>query len=353
MLRDFSCLIFSLLFFTHCVQEKPDIRVVCETTPNGYHKIKWEIFPPMVGTVKIYESTLPDSFKIYSPVAESDISKGFANVFFTPTAERSYFKLVFNKKHSVITAERIVPMQGLTNFRDLGGYYNSTGNQTRWGKLFRSSTLANATFQDAIVFRNLNIRTVIDFRTEKERYDEPTRRIASNVYNFPLKGSPFNLYFDKVLAGEMRAGDVKVYAQDVFVSLLENNSDYFSKMFDILLDAGNYPVLINCTTGSDRSAIAAALILAALDIDMDQIVSDYMLTNKQTDLSSIIPYGNIFMREPEIQETFTAYYRVHKSTITYTFDKILKEYETIDNYFDTVLELTAKKREKLREIMFY
>ena len=353
MLKNSTFLIFSLLLFGHCSQEKPDIRVVCEATPPGYYQIKWETFPPIQGTVKIYESSVPDSFNINSPIAESEINKGFTDLFFARTAKRSYFKLIFNKKYSVVTAERIIPMEELFNFRDLGGYYNSNGEQTRWGKLYRSSTLARATFQDAKMLKNLDIQTVIDLRTDKERYDAPSKYIAPNRINLPLRGNPAGAFFDRILRGEMRAGDAKVYKQVMFAFLLENNSDYFMTMFDILLEANNYPVLINCALGQDRSAIASTLILAALDIDMDQIVNDFMLSNEQIDFSSFVPNANIFLEEPEVQETFTALFRVHKETMTYIFDELLKEYGSLDNYFNTELNLTAKKREKLKEIMLY
>jgi protein-tyrosine phosphatase len=337
------------------MQEKSDIRVVCEAMPSGYYLIKWETFPPMEGTVKIYESSVPDSFNLYSPIAETEINKGYVkDIFFVQPTKRSYFKLVFNKKYTVITAERIIPMQGLFNFRDLGGYYNVNGKQTRWGKLYRSSSLAKSTFQDLKVLKNFGIQTVIDFRTDTERYKAPSKYIAPQVFNFPLRGNPHNIYFDRILAKEMKSGDVKVYAQDMFSFLLENNSDYFIEMFDILLDEKNYPLLINCSWGRDRSAIASALILAALDIDMDQIISEYMLTNNQTDFNSLVTdTTNLIYQDLEIQETFTAYFRVHKSTITYSFDKLLKEYGSLDNYFNTELQLTAKKREKLKEIMLY
>ena len=353
MLKNSTVLVLSVLLFSHCTKEKCDIRVACEGAPSGYYRIKWETFPPMEGTVKIYESSLPDSFNLYSPIAESEINKGFKDVFFAQTTKRSYFKLVFNKDCSAITAERIIPMQGLFNFRDLGGYYNATGKQTRWGKLYRSSGLANATFQDAKVLNNLGIRTVIDFRSEKERFDAPPKFLAPKRIDLPLRGNPYNIFFSTILSGKLKAGDVKVYLQDLFAFLMENNSEFFIDMFDILSDANNYPVLIDCSPGSDRGAVACALILAALDIDLDQIVNDYMLTNEQTNFSPLIPNTNIFLQEPEVQETFTALFRVHKGTITYSFEKIIKEYGTLDNFFNTELKMNAKKREKLKEIMFY
>jgi protein-tyrosine phosphatase len=335
------------------VQEKSDIRVVCEGVTPGSCVIKWETFPPVEGTVKFYESSTPDSFNLYSPIAEAEINKGFKEIFAARTNKRSYFKLVFNGKYSVITAERTIPMTGLFNFRDLGGYFDKDGKQTRWGKLYRSSSLARTTLPDAKILNNLDIQTVIDFRTDWERFDAPTKYLAPQTFNFPLRGNPYGIFFDRILSKEWKVGDVKIYAQDMFSFLLENNSEYFIKMFDILLDENNYPVLIHCSMGSDRSAVAAALVLAALDIDLDQIISDYMLTNEQIDFNLFIPKDNIFLQDQEIQETFTALYRVHKGTITYSFDKLVKDYGSLDNYFNTSLKLTAKKRDKLKEIMLY
>jgi len=356
MLRNVTLSVFSLILFSHCSQEKEDIRVACETAPQGNYVIKWETFPPMDGTVKIYESSVPDSFNLSSPIAEAEIGKGFKDIFFVQTAKRSYFKLVFNKKYSVITAERVIPMQSLFNYRDLGGYYTAKGQQTCWGKLYHSSSLSRATLDDAKSLNNLGIRTVIDFRTDRERHDFPSKYGASQTFNFPLRGNPYTFYFSRILSKEMKAGDVKVYAQDMFSFLLENNPDYFIKMFDILLDENNYPILFFCSLGSDRSAVASALILAALDIDLDQIVGDYLQNNEQIDFKSYFSTlfkENLLLQDPDVQETFTAMYRVYKGTITYSFDRLLKDYGTLDNYFNTVLKLTTKKREKLKEIMLY
>ena len=358
MLRNLTFSVLCLLLFSHCTQEKSDIRVVCETALSGCYKIKWEIFPPMEGMVKIYESSVPDSFNLSFPITETEISKGFKDVLLAQSARRRYFKLVFNKKYSVITAERTIPMQGLFNFRDLGGYYTANGKQTQWGKLYRSSSLARATLWDARILRNLGIKTVIDFRTDKERYDAPSRYLNKSTFNFPLRGNPYNVYFSKILSKEMKAGDVKEYAQEMFTFLLKNNSDYFIKMFDILLDADNYPVLIGCSSGNDRSGVASALILAALDIDLDQITGDYMLSNEHERVNLDTYLSNLFkeyvyLQDPEIQETITALRRVHKSTITYSFDIVIKEYGSLDNYFTTVLDLPPKKREKLKEIVLY
>src|ERR1035441_6801299 len=41
----------------------------------------------------------------------------------------------------VESTDRLVPLEGAFNFRDLGGYAGAGGRATRWGRLFRSDTL--------------------------------------------------------------------------------------------------------------------------------------------------------------------------------------------------------------------
>ncbi|MDR1610272.1 MAG: protein-tyrosine-phosphatase, partial [Candidatus Symbiothrix sp.] len=120
MLKKFPFPVAAFLLFSCCTQEKPDIRVVCENS-GGNYRIKWETFPPLKGTVSIYESTNPDSFNVQARLAVVDIDGGFKDMFALRNLNRSYFKLVFNNKYSIITAERALPMQQLTNFRDFGG----------------------------------------------------------------------------------------------------------------------------------------------------------------------------------------------------------------------------------------
>jgi protein-tyrosine phosphatase len=351
MFKNLAFPVLSLLLFSYCTQEKPDIRVVCETTSTGNFLIKWETFPPLEGTVKIYESLTPDSFNLFSPIAEIETIKGFKDNFVIRTLNRSYFNLVFDKKYSVITAERIIPMQSLYNFRDLGGYYSNNNRQTKWGKLYRSCSLSKASRQDMKMLDNLGIKTIIDFRTEKEQFDSPRKYTATQVFSFPLRWNMTTIYFDKILSGVMKKGDVLICLQDATADLLEKNSDYYAQMFDILSDENNYPIVMSCSMGKDRTGIASALILTALDIDWEQVVNDFLLSDELIDYDSQLI--NAEMYPPEIQEVFTFMIRSHKETITWSFEKIAKEYGSVNKYLEQELNLTPKKKEKLKELMLY
>ena len=61
--------------------------------------------------------------------------------------------------------DRLVPLAGAFNFRDLGGYAGLDGRTTRWGTLFRSDTLHELTEGDVDLLRSLGLATIIDLRT--------------------------------------------------------------------------------------------------------------------------------------------------------------------------------------------
>lgn len=345
--------VLCLLLLSYCTDEKYDIRVACETTPSGNYLIKWETFPPIDGTVTIYESNSPDSFNLSTHIAKVPASKGFVDILAIRYLNRSYFKLVFDKKNTAITSERVVQMPNIYNFRDLGGYYTGNGRQIRWGKLYRSSSLAQGSLQDIEFLNNLGIRTIIDFRTELENNLYPCRYRASQVFVLPLRGNRLNVFFDKILSEEMKRGDVLIHLQDVFSFLLENNSDYFREMFDILLNERNYPIVMHCSLGKDRSGVASALILAALGIDQEQIIDDYTLSNEHVNFAIQFPNAELFDSNVQIQETITALYSAHRETMTYAFEQLVKEYGSVDDYFEKELNLTQRKREKLKELLLY
>ena len=56
-------------------------------------------------------------------------------------------------------------MNQIKNFRDIGGYFTADNRQMKWGEIYRSGNLSNATLYDQEKIRRLNIRTVIDFRS--------------------------------------------------------------------------------------------------------------------------------------------------------------------------------------------
>ena len=70
---------------------------------------------------------------------------------------------------SVFFAQQFIPVQGIVNARDLGGYAVQDGRRVRDGLLLRSAHLAEATDVDLQYLSQLPTAAVIDMRKEDEK----------------------------------------------------------------------------------------------------------------------------------------------------------------------------------------
>ena len=69
--------------------------------------------------------------------------------------------------------QRVLPLAGATNFRDLGGYLGHDGRPVRWRRLFRSEHLAGLTPDDQAALAALGLGRAVDFRGVAERAATP------------------------------------------------------------------------------------------------------------------------------------------------------------------------------------
>ena len=69
--------------------------------------------------------------------------------------------------------QRVLPLEGGQNFRDLGGYRTTDGRMVKWGVLMRSGAMSRLTEKDFAYLASLGLKTVVDFRDTRERTSEP------------------------------------------------------------------------------------------------------------------------------------------------------------------------------------
>ena len=199
--------------------------------------------------------------------------------------DRPYFTLDDGRGEPVIVAERLLPLEGGRNFRDLGGYSTSEGQHVKWGKVYRSGVMVGLTDADYNYLSGLGIKTVCDLREREERESEPTEwrtePAASYVtWNYASENNK--------LMAELFAGGVPSPEQsrDVMIELYHeiayDHAPRYEFMFDQLA-SGNIPLAFNCSAGKDRAGTGAALILSALGVERDQIVHDYSLSETYVD----------------------------------------------------------------------
>jgi len=193
---------------------------------------------------------------------------------------RPYFRLS-TPGGATETAERVLPLAGGRNFRDLGGYRSVDGRMVRWGRLYRSGVMSELTDTDYGYLSSLGIAVICDFRSTPERNAAPDRWVGPNppqVYtrDYEMDESTLRALASK---GGATAADTRAAMIATYVDLPYAFADSYRRMFAEIL-AHRLPLTFNCSAGKDRSGVAAALILTALDVPHEQVVIDYTLSEK-------------------------------------------------------------------------
>ena len=107
---------------------------VAVTRQDNQLMIHWQ--GENLGEVKVYQSATPDFTESTGWLVGSTEQSSYTAA--VQPQERSYFLLVAQNGARIRVAERVIPIDGLVNFRDLGGYLTNDGYRTKWGKLLRS-----------------------------------------------------------------------------------------------------------------------------------------------------------------------------------------------------------------------
>ncbi len=199
--------------------------------------------------------------------------------------KRPYF-LLRDSRSGMVTrvAERVLPLQQGSNFRDVGGYATASGKHVRWGMIYRSGGQPMLTDADVQDVKSLGIANLIDLRSDEERVIAPTR----------LEGIPYSAVGYSMAAilasmaqGVKQGGLATNPATDPAAALAGMANGYrafptqlapqLRIVFRRLL-SNEGPILFNCSAGQDRTGFTAAIILSALGVPRDTIAADYLLS---------------------------------------------------------------------------
>ncbi|SDC49178.1 protein tyrosine/serine phosphatase [Cupriavidus sp. YR651] len=171
-----------------------------------------------------------------------------------------------------------LPLETISNARDLGGLVGVSNRRVRHGRLFRSGNPALASAADLDRLHALGLDMVIDFRSPGEKSP------AESAF-----GERFHWVSVPVLDGSM--------AMDVLMPRLRESTP--AQMHAFMLDVyRDFPVryrdafggflrnaeagktlYYHCTAGKDRTGFASVLLLSALGVSQDDIVANYLESN--------------------------------------------------------------------------
>lgn len=253
-----------------------------------------------------------------------------------------------------MTQPRIVPLEGVHNFRDYGGYETSAGARVKQGLLWRSAQHGDASEDDLAAIHRLGLAHVIDLRGPSEREIKPCRRhddFAALVWTYPEETAGLALHTeaaDGVLtAAEARAAMIRLYEGIAF----RGNLVPMLKLYFELLQRAEGPSLVHCVAGKDRTGWAVAMAQHALGVPRDAVIADYMLTNDASRLEERIA-AEAFKDLPRYAamdaDTVRALWGVQEDYITTALKAAEDRYGDLDSYLEEVLGIDAAAREQLR-----
>jgi protein-tyrosine phosphatase len=236
---------------------------------------------------------------------------------------------------------RVLPLQGASNFRDLGGYVGQGGRPVRWRRLFRSAHLADLSDADRAVLDQLGVSRTFDFRGVEERAAVPYAWPGLRQHALAIEPSVVQRMQDMLAAGErLDAAAARRLMRDLYRSLVNDQAHRFAAMFEVLLQ-DDTPAVLHCTAGKDRTGFAAALILLALEVPRTVVMQDFLLSNE-------------LYRRPDLplvtqtpRAALEVLWRVEEGFLQTALDALDAEHGGVEAYLEQRLRLSPAARRHL------
>lgn len=234
---------------------------------------------------------------------------------------------------------RQLPLEGQSNFRDLGGYKTIDQKTVKWGLLFRSGQLSKLTDKDLHYLSTIPLKTIIDFRSEEEAKEQVSILpfTVSNEVLLPIK--PGNLSKNNAMQIVMDANDELAHKLlvDINEQLVLHNQDEYKAFFKEV-ERADAPLMFNCTAGKDRTGLAAALLLTALGVDKNTIREDYLLTNQCVSLDTLQIQEQFRLNDEQANVLLTLF-TVKEQYLDKALFTIEQHYDTVENFLIEALDV--------------
>ena len=272
---------------------------------------------------------------------------------------------------SSLYAQQFLPVKGIVNARDLGGYEVQNGRHVRNGLLLRSAHLAEATDADLRYLSSISVAKVIDFRKPEEKKGKVDRTVPQADYlGLPIDGSgnaaaeatekekkkiTGRKKFDvkKIIVMIAFNEKAKKVAREMYPTLFFDPEcqQQFARFFRLVLSTENGAVLYHCTQGKDRTGIASALLLAALGAGREAIVADFDATNKvyEKDVKKYSRRVRFWGGKEEEIGVVKAFLGCNTENFVNALDRIDREFGSLDAYLKGPIGLSEEDIRVLRE----
>ena len=231
---------------------------------------------------------------------------------------------------------RRISFEKVQNVRDLGGLQTADGRAIRPGMLFRSANLAEATASDIQKWEHTyRLSLIVDLRTGKEKSEKPDAAIEGAVY------TPIPIFDESVvgISHERNQSAVQIPKMEVLYRMIVTDESCRRNLGKAAMtvmthDFEKGSVLWHCTEGKDRCGLLSAMLLAALGVDRDQIMEDYLLTNEVNGPKAERYYQGMLAagKTPQEAEAVRNVFLAKQSYLEAAFSAIDEQYPDMEAY---------------------
>ena len=267
--------------------------------------------------------------------------------------------------------ERALGLIMVDNARELGGYRTRDGRRIKHGLLLRTAKLSNATAGDIDKLVNeYRLHTIIDFRMSAEAAAEPDPKIeGTERHNISIMNEmelrkqremmdmdPGDLMKDPI-KGFKTALELKIVSDEMYINFLDNEAGKkgFEEFFRLLLDESpDRAVLWHCTSGKDRTGLAAVLLMSALGVDREVCMEDFLLTNEfnKDKIDQTRMFLNIALKPEDkhlLNDMLVVLDGVNERFMEKAIDFMDQKYGSVMGYINNELHITDSEIEELKE----
>ena len=220
------------------------------------------------------------------------------------------------------TAPRNLYVDGVTNVRDIGGWMTENGTRTKQGLIYRCARLNESVDNGSgiiitengrnVMLNDLGIRTEIDVRRAEKG---ETGGLTSSPLGDTVKYLNFPMD----------------YANDI----LNDNKEEIINFFETLANEDNYPMIVHCSVGCDRTGMLIFMVNALLGVSEDDLIRDYMFSN----------FADVDNKRKVETIKSTAYYQAITSaegdTLSEKAYNCLSDFGVPTEYLDSVISILS------------